>query len=583
MSEYKINIEDREYMNWRIFDATTYEPIEQPYLGVDGPITHRLFTNDVFTMINNQFELKHSTVRVSNNIPGVIILKNNQTYGHKNGKLLYKLIPDDYRLPIFLVPYEIKKLGFSKWMSNLYVTFCFNEWTNTNKHPIAKLSNSIGSVDELTNYYEYQLYCKSLNTSIQKLSKCVFNSIKPYNNHTHTMFVNTIVDKYSSIEDRSSWKIFTIDSATSQELDDAVSICTISSTETLLSIYISNVPIWFDVLDLWDSFSDRISTIYLPDKKRPMLPTILSECLCSLKENMDRIVFVMDIYIDTSTTTISRVEHKNCKIKVIKNYVYEELVLLQSPEYHQLMETCISLNTKPEYKYSPSIKNSHDVISYLMIIMNYYTAKEMVNYQNGIARATITKQLKIPENVPEEAEKFIKMWNSNAGYYIDIQKDTIEKSHSVMNNMEAYIHITSPIRRLVDLLNMTKFQQCCIKGGDMYKFNDHSFEFYDKWINKLEYINTSMRCIRKVQNDCSLLNKCYNDSSILDKEYEGYAFDILQRSDGLFQYMIYLPELKITSKLTIREQMNNYSCAKYKLYLFKDENNIKKKIRLHLI
>ena len=35
---------------------------------------------------------------------------------------------------------------------------------------------------------------------------------------------------------------------------------------------------------LWRSFTKRVSTIYLPDKKRPMLPTILSDCLCSLQE-----------------------------------------------------------------------------------------------------------------------------------------------------------------------------------------------------------------------------------------------------------------------------------------------------------
>ena len=52
-----------------------------------------------------------------------------------------------------------------------------------------------------------------------------------------------------------------------------------------------------DVLNLWDSFSQRISTIYLPDRKRPMLPTILSDCLCSLQEKTTRIAFTMDIFI----------------------------------------------------------------------------------------------------------------------------------------------------------------------------------------------------------------------------------------------------------------------------------------------
>ena len=53
-----------------------------------------------------------------------------------------------------------------------------------------------------------------------------------------------------------------------------------------------------DYLNLWSSFSKRISSIYLPDKKRSMLPTILSDCLCSLKEKENKICFVLDIYYD---------------------------------------------------------------------------------------------------------------------------------------------------------------------------------------------------------------------------------------------------------------------------------------------
>ena len=79
------------------------------------------------------------------------------------------MFPYDVRMPEFLVPYEIKKLGFSKVTQNLYVTISFNEWTD--KHPRAKLENVIGAVDVIENYYEYQLYCKTLNAPHTKISK----------------------------------------------------------------------------------------------------------------------------------------------------------------------------------------------------------------------------------------------------------------------------------------------------------------------------------------------------------------------------------------------------------------------------
>jgi hypothetical protein len=143
--------------------------------------------------------------------------------------------------------------------------------------------------------------------------------------------------------------------------------------------------------------------------------------------------------------------------------------------------------------------------------------------------------------------------------------------------MDAYIHITSPIRRLVDLLNMIKIQG--ILG--LITMSEEANKFYNKWIKDLDYINITMRSIKKVQNDCSLLHICNNDPSILEGLYDGYTFDKIGRNDGLYQYIIYLPELKLSSRVTMREDISNYQIGKYKLYLFNDEENFKKKIRLH--
>jgi len=145
--------------------------------------------------------------------------------------------------------------------------------------------------------------------------------------------------------------------------------------------------------------------------------------------------------------------------------------------------------------------------------------------------------------------------------------------------MDAYIHITSPIRRLVDLLNMAKFQE--VTG--LITFSENVEKFYNKWLGELEYINTTMRAIRKVQCDCSLLDLCNNNPDILEKEYDGYLFDKIVKNDGLFQFIVFLPELKLSSRITMRENLNNFDCQKFKLFLFNNEDNFKKKIRLYLL
>ena len=587
MTLYKIHIDNRNYGAWTVFNANTLEPSV-----LDGfdPTQHKLFTNDIFTYNKGKLEIIHSSMRVTEHIPAVLIISDNKTYGRENkltesktrgktnGRLMYKCIPDDTRIPIFLVPYEIKQMGFSKVFNNIYVTIHYKEWTD--KHPHANISQSIGPVDILDNFYEYQLYCKSLNTSIQKFNKSASKAIKS-KAELHDSFITSVCKQHPQIEDRTEWKTFTVDPATSLDFDDGFSIRKLENNQTLLSIYIANVTIWMDSLNLWSSFSQRISTIYLPDRKRPMLPTILSDCLCSLQQKSRRFSFVIDILLDKDINIIS-IKYSNCLIKVFKNFAYEERLLLEDTDYNFLLETTRLMSRK--YKYINNVRNSHDVVCYLMIFMNYHSAQELLKSNNGIFRSTIIKkQMSLPSELPDDVNQFIKIWNSACGQYVDLNiipdEDKVKLTKHELLEMDAYVHITSPIRRLVDLLNIIKFQQ----NHGLISLSDDANEFYNKWIQQLDYINVTMRSIRKVQNDCNLLDLCYNKPETLDKTYEGFCFDKLVRNDGLYQFIVFLPELRIASRITVRENLENYDKRQYKLFLFSDEEKFKKKIRLQLI
>lgn len=584
-NNYKIIVNDSNYQAWDIYKTTNYEKVENIQL---DPIEDKLFSNDVFSIENNKATVIHSSVRSSGSMPGVIVLHDNKTYGkyvkytksvnnNKSTKYLYKCIPDDSRLPHFLVPYEIKKMGFSKNIQNMYITFNFSSWND--KHPIGIIDHVIGNVDVLDNYYEYQLYCKSLNASIQKFQKYAYKMLK---DKPHESFIEQIQEKYNNIEDRTDnelWNVFTIDPNMCQDFDDAMSIQQLPEDVYCISIYISNVAIWLDVLNLWESFSQRIATIYLPDKKRPMMPTILSDCLCSLQEDVVRIAFTMDIFVKNGE--IINIKYKNTFIKVSKNYVYEEKSLLKNPNYKLLIQICNKMSSK--YKYINTIRNSHDLVCYLMILMNYHCAKEMIILKKGIFRSTIMKRdINIPKFVPDDVSKFITIWKSATGQYINV-KDIHENEEDIIHHdllkMDAYVHITSPIRRIVDLLNLIILQ----KEKCNIVLSDSSSQFYDNWCDKLEYINTTMRSIRKIQCDCSLLALCSKDDNMYDEEFDGYLFDKIERNDGLYQYNIFLPKIKLTSRITMRDNVTEFVVQKVKIFLFHDEEKIKKKIRIHIV
>ena len=153
------------------------------------------------------------------------------------------------------------------------------------------------------------------------------------------------------------------------------------------------------------------------------------------------------------------------------------------------------------------------------------------------------------------------------------------KRHDMLE-LDAYVHITSPIRRLPDLLNIMELQD---KLG-IYEKTPAAAEFYGEWTRpeSFSYINTTMRAIRKVQNDCSLLNVCQTMPDLHDREFKGFMFDRIERNDGLYQYMVYLPELKMVNRVTMREARDDMSFGIFKLYVFIDENRLKQKLRLEI-
>ena len=383
-------------------------------------------------------------------------------------------------------------------------------------------------------------------------------------------YIKKIQEKYQ-LENRQAWDVFSIDPEHSRDLDDAFSI---KKTEkgTLLSIYISNVSLWLDIMNLWDSFSQRIATIYLPDRKRPMLPTILSDALCSLLEKNIRFAFTLDILVINNM--ISNVEFKNTSVVLTKNFAYGNKKLLRCPQYKLLMETIRNMNEIPEQQYITQLNDSHDVIAYIMILMNKISGKKLEEFRGGIFRSIQLKveQKKLPKNLPQSVLKFVKGWNSAGGCYVRYDE---YRNHDLLN-IESYVHITSPIRRLVDLLNILELQDKL----NILKMNEKTSEFYNKWYSKLDYINATMRSIRKVQNNCALLNKCFLEKNPV---YDGFLFDKMERNDGLFQYMVYLPDLKMVNRLVISVEHKNYSKHSFKIYIFMDEDRLKQKIRIDII
>ena len=561
---YKIYIPKNDYSEWFWYDESNLLLSNDIDISIN-PLTNKLFNNDV---INKNYDLVFSQIRTDKYIPGILLLSK-KTYGRSNnGKFYYKCIPNDPKIPTFLIPYEIKNVGFNKNILNKFVIFKFKDWNY--KHPYGILINSLGEINDLSAYYEYQLYCKNLCISIKEFTNEVTKKMK---NKNQKDVINNIISNNKCIESRFDRFIFSIDPKLTSDIDDAMSI-----KNNIISVYIANVPLLIDFYQLWDSFSERIATIYLPDRKRPMLPTLLSENLCSLLENETRFVFCMDIELNNENNDIKNITFSNALVKINKNFRYDDNDYKNNKDYIKIKNICNVLCKK--YKYIKEVKDSHDLVAFLMVMMNAESAKKMINFKDGIYRTLKLKdniELDKDNDIPNDIYNFIKIWQSSSGTYTNF-KD--KECHELMSpSIGDYLHITSPIRRLIDLLNMMKLQS----NLNLNLLSEEANNFYNNWISRLDYINTTMRSIRKIQNDCNTLKECTINPELLNKSFEGYIFDKIDWSNQYKQYTIYIPSIKIITRINVKTEMNNFTKHLFKLYLFEDGITLKKKIRAELI
>ena len=347
-----------------------------------------------------------------------------------------------------------------------------------------------------------------------------------------------------------------------------------------MSVYIANVSIWLDALGLWKSFSKRVSTIYLPDRKRPMLPTVLSDALCSLQEGQQRFAFVMDIiYEKDGSVAITEngepnISFSNAVIKVSKNYRYENSDLYNNPMFKEMIDLTQQIDG--------SLKDSHSLVSFWMIRMNSICAEMFYLRKTGIFRSVAFNEKPMTqstEHLSEECRRVISQWNNTTGQYLFF-KEGVKIDHDIMN-LTSYIHITSPIRRLVDLLNQFLFAETFMNT----RYSSDASEFTKAWIGDMDYVNTSMRSIRKIQYNCELLHKCSKNPELLLMPYKGIVFDKLVKSDSSVSFMVYLEEWKLISRIRLPTQTNvdDFKEAYFKLFFFEDEDKSNKKIQLQFV
>ena len=516
------------------------------YVNGKEVINNRGIVNDiVYILDNNVIAIKE---RVNKYFIGILYINSKTKYGIVNGKNKYLFKSLNKKYPSFFVASKYKN------DDNKFVKIEFKDWNRTDKMPNGSPLEYIGNVGNIDAEIEALRYYYDLYLPGMKVNK---DEIK-----------DALIDCNDGI-DKIDYNIFSIDPIGSLDIDDAFSLnikesekgkiyeigVHIASPTSYLTSYINEVL-------------NRVSTVYLPNKKYPMLPEIYSDNILSLLENKKRRALSVIYLFDEEFRMISY-EIRPTTVYSIKNYNYDEYDdnILKKSDKLALDFNDISKNI------FGNIDNSHILVEKWMIFTNNKVAEYLINnnFKNIILRVQKPTMLK-EENTDiisdERVQKYVGFRREEAAEYkIYDQEDVISNSGHYRLGLDFYTHFTSPIRRAVDFyIHALCLSKLDITLGD----------------NEIERINIFTRNHRKFQRQVRRL-EFLNNMKVEENELETIGFIIELNKKYI---SIYIPEYLLEERIYNKELKDRYKLydkINIKLYIFFSFDNIFEKLKIKII
>lgn len=413
---------------------------------------------------------------------------------------VYFLKADDNKIYTdILIP--TKHLNNAKVNEKIYVEII--SWEDHFKNPIGKVVKILGKAGEHNTEMHSIVLEKGFDMEIPKKIENEALLIKKRGIQK---------EDYINRKDFRNTLTFTIDPYDAKDFDDAISFKELGKDKFEIGIHIADVSHYLkEGGEIDQEAYKRATSIYLVDRTIPMLPEILSNDLCSLVPNQDRLtmsaVFVMDkngnvseewygetiIHSDKRFTYEEAYEsiknkdnlyHKELNIinNIAKKLTQERFengaVFLEQEEIKFILDE----NNKPIEVIRKTRTDSNKMIEELMLLANRKVAEKMYNSlkENFIYR--------IHDYPTRERSIDLSFFLETLGYSLKVKNNTINSKdiNQTLNNIKDkdkkdkvyravirsmakaiystknighyglafkyYTHFTSPIRRYPDVL-----------------------------------------------------------------------------------------------------------------------------------
>ena len=230
---------------------------------------------------------------------------------------------------------------------------------------------------------------------------------------------------------------FTIDGADAKDLDDAVHIKKLKNGHFELGVHIADVSYYVkEGSELDKEALHRATSVYVTDRVIPMLPERLSNGICSLNPNVDRL----------TQSAIMEIDQKG---QVVKHTITQTIIKTTFRMTYSDVNDMIAGDEEKRAAFKA-------ILPSVEAMVELHTILERMRYKRGALNFD-TKEAKILVNKTGRPVDIILRQRGLAERMIEsfmlVANETVAEHFATLNLPFIYrIHFTSPIRRYPDLL-----------------------------------------------------------------------------------------------------------------------------------
>jgi len=230
------------------------------------------------------------------------------------------LVPDNKKIPFDIF---VPKSFFKPHYKNKKVLVSVTSWQSNGKNPVGKISRVLGEKNNHYTAIDSIIYDHGLADFFEK-------PLLDFSNKK-TLSIDSSIVK-SRLDFRNT-NTFTIDPEDAKDFDDALSVKKLADNLWQIGVHIADVSFYVKNSDLLDNEAKkRGNSVYLADRVIPMLPENLSNDICSLKPNVDRLAFSVIFQIDNNAN--------------IKDYSFSETIICSDHRFtYESAQECINNET----------------------------------------------------------------------------------------------------------------------------------------------------------------------------------------------------------------------------------------------